>query len=168
MARLELGTADLKFKVVTTWPPSISPVTCIHQCAVLDLFPASKSTTKNVQKFDTCMARKLVKYWSKDYTFILYMFPSAVWTNCFTMLLVSLPAETLDNWTAVIRATYVEIIKYIIIMPPVSQEIQGRRKDLREKGKTKYCGTCYWGQFNKMLTSVIYKTCSYCFWTIKQ
>lgn len=155
MARLELGTADLKFKVVTTWPPSISPVTCIHQCAVLDLFPASKSTTKNLQKFDTCMTRKLVKYWSKDYTFILYMFPSAVWTNCITMLLVSLPAETLDNWTAVIRATYVEIIKYIIIMPPVSQEIQGRRKDLREKGKTKYCGTCYWGQFNKMLTSVI-------------
>ena len=51
-------------------------------------------------------------------------------------------------------------------MLPVSQEIQERRKDLREKGKTKHYGTCYWGQFNKILTSVIY-TWSYCFWTIK-
>ena len=28
-------------------------------------------------------------------------------------------------------------------MPPVSQEIQGRRKDLGEKGKMKYCSTFY-------------------------
>ena len=78
------------------------------------------------------------------------MIPSAVWTNCITTLLVSLPAEVLDNWTAVIRATYVERVKYICLQYHKKYKKEGRTWEKKGKLNTVALATT-------TLTSAIYK-----------